>query len=271
MSQEREARPIVYLKPDSEIRGQNYGLISFLTPPVELTEKKEAFLFANYINSKKKAYNNVLPEEIELSKKTKEELLQEKAAIVAKIFDSETSLIEDYKGYKNIHGSELEEQFSKMVKGMNTVHGVKMRGNFNSLEEAKAAAIDLQKMDPIHNIYVGQIGYWLPWNPNSDEIEDQKYMNEQLDDIMKGYRENQQKSKEFFQDRKNEMLEDMEKENQSKIEKNKQLLEANQEEGQGSEPVELSSESSEPSNVTSQMNAMVDSEPFLGSASLTKD
>ena len=302
MSDNEVSQPTVFLKPDAQIRGQNFGLISFLTPPQDISEKKEAFLFANYLNSKKQAYNNVIQEELDLAKKSKEQIQKDRLEIIAKLFSSEDSIIEDYKGFKNIHGSKLEDQFNTLVKGVNTMHGVKMRGTYDTVEEAKAAAEALQKIDPHHHIYVGTMGYWLPWNPNTDEIKDQKYMDNQLDEIMRGYRENQAKSKEFFEDRKNEMMEDVAAENLKRKKENEaaeaaRLKDVAEEKSSDlpvvpevkdettspaeatlsetvdykpSAPPMQQDEQSKSSPVTFQMESMVNAEPFLGSASLKK-
>ena len=35
------------------------------------------------------------------------------------------------------------------------------------------------------------MGHWLPWNPSADEIQDQEYLEGELNDLMKEYKKNQ--------------------------------------------------------------------------------
>lgn len=43
--------------------------------------------------------------------------------------------------------------------------GVKVRGTYPTLEQAKNAAEILRKKDNIFDIYIGEVGKWLPTNP----------------------------------------------------------------------------------------------------------
>ena len=40
-------------------------------------------------------------------------------------------------------------------------------------------------------MFVGQVGYWLPWDPSADTIGEQEYMEKQLNELMKNYKSNQ--------------------------------------------------------------------------------
>ena len=42
----------------------------------------------------------------------------------------------------------------------------------------------LQKMDNRFDVFVGQVGYWLPWDPNADKVADEVFQNSQLNDMM---------------------------------------------------------------------------------------
>lgn len=94
------------------------------------------------------------------------------------------------------------------VKNKSKIVGVKSRGNFNTYENACEYAKKLQQMDPYFNVFVGNVGKWLPFDPapDSDKIENQEYANKQLNSIMKGHKENQEKAKFFHEKRKNDMI-----------------------------------------------------------------
>lgn len=84
--------------------------------------------------------------------------------------------------------------------------GVKFRGAYSTIDDAQAASKRLQAGDKYHHIYVGETGKWLPFSPNPDEIKDQKFQNEKLNELMEGYLENQIKKDIHFEQRKAEMI-----------------------------------------------------------------
>ena len=83
-----------------------------------------------------------------------------------------------------------------------SVRGVKVRGIYDSRREAEMRAKTLQHMDQNFNIFVGQVGYWLPWDPESNNIEDQEYMNEELNELVKEKKKNEDKKNMFYEDQK---------------------------------------------------------------------
>lgn len=83
-----------------------------------------------------------------------------------------------------------------------TLSGIKIRGVFDTIDKASEHAKKIQSVDPAHNVFVGEMGKWLPFDPNPSKVENAEYANEQLNDIMKGYLENQEKSKLFHEERK---------------------------------------------------------------------
>ena len=101
--------------------------------------------------------------------------------------------------------------------------GVKSRGNYRTYDEACAQAEKLRKLDPYFNVFVGPVGKWLPFNPSpdSEHVQDQEYSNSQLNAIMKGHKENQERAKQYHQERKNEMVAQNMEENKNKKETNK--------------------------------------------------
>ena len=99
--------------------------------------------------------------------------------------------------------SNIEE--SKRPKDI-TVCGFKFRGAYATYEEAKARADFLQKCDQYHNIYIGEVGKWCPFEDNPDKAKDSEYMNKDLNKLMKSYWQQQSEAKEFHELRKQEMI-----------------------------------------------------------------
>jgi hypothetical protein len=79
---------------------------------------------------------------------------------------------------------------------------------FSTYELACAHAKKVQTTDPYFNVFVGEAGKWLPFDPSPDSevVKDSEYANEQLNTMMKSYLENQEKAKIYHEQRKNEMI-----------------------------------------------------------------
>jgi hypothetical protein len=103
-------------------------------------------------------------------------------------------------------GEELEDQFHQENDFRTSVRGLKVRGVYSTHKEACMRAKKLQKDDPAHNVYVGQVGYWLPWDPDPSRVGEQEYAEKELNELMKKYKENDSKRKEIFEQEKNERV-----------------------------------------------------------------
>ena len=89
----------------------------------------------------------------------------------------------------------------------NDKFGIKIRGAFNSRDEAASHAKRLQKEDATFDIYVVDMYKWLLIPPDTSRIEDVHYTNEKLEELMSGYKENQSQAAQMFAERKRDMME----------------------------------------------------------------
>lgn len=89
----------------------------------------------------------------------------------------------------------------------NDQFGIKIRGAFNSRDEAASHAKRLQKEDATFDIYVVDMYKWLLIPPDPAKIEDAHYTNEKLEELMSGYKENQAHAAKMFNERKRDMVE----------------------------------------------------------------
>lgn len=153
---------------------------------------------------------------------------------------------------------------------------LKIKGVFNNLDEANKHAEMLQKLDSTFDIYVVEMYSWLLVPPDPSLIE-QKHVDSKLNEIIGGHRECQLKSKMYFEERKRELLENIEVENEKRKEENKKMLEeeeknkiqdvteepqeqeSKEQESQEQEPVGISAESS--INITENGNECPNSGP----------
>ena len=106
--------------------------------------------------------------------------------------------------FKN--SARLEEEFFAKNNFRTTIRGIKVRGVFSSEAEASVRAKRLQKSDPTFNIYAGQVGKWMAWEPDPNKVVDQEYANDQLNTLMKKYRENEESRDQFYNEQKRKRM-----------------------------------------------------------------
>jgi len=89
-----------------------------------------------------------------------------------------------------------------------TTTGVRVGGTFETYEGACAHAKLIQQEDDRHHVFVGEVGKWLPYDPDtsSDKVQDSEYANEQLNTLMKGHKQNMERARVFHEMRKTESM-----------------------------------------------------------------
>ena len=92
------------------------------------------------------------------------------------------------------------------------VLGIKVRGVYDSIEETRERAKAIRDFDSNFDIAVGQVGYWLPFNPDSSKVMNEEYQENALNELVKGYRKNKQLAKQHFEERKRQLMEEAMKE-----------------------------------------------------------
>ena len=105
---------------------------------------------------------------------------------------------EEYKYFTDEKEDEINKEFSEQVDFQTNVRGFKLRGCYDTMREAQVRSEILKRKDKQHNIYITQVGCWCPWDPNPNDIQDQHYAEDQLNTLMKKYRENQQQKDDYF-------------------------------------------------------------------------
>lgn len=106
---------------------------------------------------------------------------------------------------------------------------MRLGGVSDSYDNACEMAKNINQEDNVHNVFVGEVGKWLPIVSNvsktsSEYVEDVEYANEQLNELMKGYHTNQEKAKLFYEHNKNEKMINNINDNIEEQEKNKNEL-----------------------------------------------
>lgn len=160
-----------YLEVDDPIPGQNYVCMSFVSPE-EVIADRNLFMVNAFLKTVAKNYD--------LDEKT----IQEK-----------------FKDFMFVNDKKLNEEFDASNKFQTSTRGLKIRGTYDTLPEAQRRAKLLQKTDPNFNVFVGQVGYWLPWDPEPHKIAKQEYAERELNELIQKYEENQEDRKAAFNKR----------------------------------------------------------------------
>lgn len=87
--------------------------------------------------------------------------------------------------------------------------GVKVRGVFENYDDARKHAEQLQKLDKFHNIFVGEVGKWLPFDVDISKAEtedDPVYREKSLNTYMKAYKDSLKEEEVEEKQRKEEAL-----------------------------------------------------------------
>jgi hypothetical protein len=86
--------------------------------------------------------------------------------------------------------------------------GIKIRGAFNTKEEATEHVKEIMKADPHFDVYLVDMYKWLLFPPDREAIDDVHYQEEYLEKLIQGHKENQKMAKEYFEARKEAILRD---------------------------------------------------------------
>lgn len=139
-----------------------------------------------------------------LARKSAEDL---EAHVKANLSDFKESTIQEaWDSFMLTNRTKLEDEFHKSNGFRTSVQGLKVRGVYATNEHATARAKSLHQKDPYHNVYVADVGEWLPWDPEPDDVSTQEYPNEQLNKLMQAYKENTAKKDAFFEEEKRQRM-----------------------------------------------------------------
>lgn len=122
-----------------------------------------------------------------------------------------------------------------------TLTGIKVRGVYDDYDTACKKAKELQEMDPAFNVFVGEVGKWLPFDPDPDSkyVKSSEYANDELNEMMKNYLLNQEKAKIYHEKRKNEMTRKNLEENLKKLNKQYKKTEKDEQKIKGNMKITL--------------------------------
>jgi hypothetical protein len=223
-----------FLDEDNDIPSQKYVLLSFLSPE-RVLEKKDLFFFEQFLKNyeiewKSKNLEKFLAETVvtvnreldenavELEKKNmfdQAEICRKNRVGIETVMDNyqkfitknkkdlnSSQILEAYRDFLFKHQNRLEEEYHAKNDFHTSMRGVKVRGVYSTSKEAEARGKKLQQKDKYFNIFIGEVGKWLPWDPEPHQVQEQEYAEDQLNTLMKKYKENEDGKERFFEERR---------------------------------------------------------------------
>ena len=250
-----------FLSVDPAIPGQKFVCLSFVSPEKVLEDKHLYYMWH---------YERHLQSKIEeLNGKLKEALNSDDTGV--EINKTEPCSFKQFKemflDFEYAQHNRIEEKFYELNDFTTTVRGLKVRGVYDTMKEADFRAKQLRSRDPSHHVFRGQVGAWLPWDPNPDDIENQEYAEEELNTLMKKKKENEINKNLHWEEEKRQKMEAIQRENLRREEENKRraLEEANTETAVVEKETEVSGGSKEMGSTVSDevKNGLVADDPWL--------
>jgi hypothetical protein len=219
LPKEEDGQIVDYLEEDPEIPTQRYAIMSFISPESVIKQKQEFFYekFLGWLDYDWKVtglegFMAFLGKKYSL----KTEDLMADMNEFRKVHNAEVSqsdIHEKYQIFLMKNEKDLDTEFTEKVEFRTNVRGVKVRRVFANLEEAQMFTKVLQRKYPRDNLYIGKVGCWLPWDPSENVVQEVEYAEKELNEMMRKYKENEVNKDIFFDERKNEKIEDQKKEN----------------------------------------------------------
>lgn len=195
------------LEEDKAIAGQKFVCVSFISPE-KILKQKEIFFFEEFL--KKWELNKSMEKFVQflnfvsykynmnfddLTNDFKEFVKEEKDSL------SKSSMEDEYKTFLDNNEEDLDKKFGIKHNFQTSIRGVKIRGAYPSLEEAELRCKMLREVDPNHDVYVGPVGLWMPWEPEAYKTGRVEYMEEELNQLMSEKNKNETNAKSAFDQR----------------------------------------------------------------------
>lgn len=218
------------LEEDKPVAGQKFVCISFLSPE-NVIKDKNLYNFGKFLNvwdmnKSLEKYNQFLSflaykynmNYDDLSKDLNDFCKEEKKNLFA------TTIDDEYKNFMDANEEKLDKEFNEQYNFQTSVRGIKVRGSYPSQQEAELRCKMLREVDPNHDVYVGEVGIWMPFHPEAYKTGRVEYLEEELNQLMNEKIKNEKQAKVEFDKRVREAKEKAMEENRRKAEESGNVL-----------------------------------------------
>jgi hypothetical protein len=218
------------LEEDKPIAGQKFVCVSFVSPE-KIIKNKELYYFQEFLKTwdfnksmeKSLQFINFISYKYkmnfdELTNDFNEFVKEEREVLV------QSNIEDEYKTFIDQNEERLETSFNSCHNFQTSTRGLKVRGVYPSLEEAELRCKMLREIDPNHDVYVGPVGLWMPWEPEAYKTGRVEYMEDELNQLMHEKTKNEAFAKNAFEQRVKETKKKAIEENIEKAKKSGSTL-----------------------------------------------
>ncbi len=212
------------LDEDSTIAGQKFCCLSFASPE-KIIKNFEEFKFAKFIDQYEwERTADVYIRFVQYLSYKYDIPFNDMVTDLAEFREAEKEKLQGascsghYKTFVDQNETELLAEYSKKHSFQTAVRGIKVRGSFDTLEEAERRVKQLQKTDKDHSIYVGQVGVWMPFHPEAYRTGRVEHLENELNTLMHEKQKNEAEAKEHFDERIRQTKQKAIEENMAKAE-----------------------------------------------------
>jgi hypothetical protein len=192
---------------DPPIAGQKFACMSFVSPE-KILKKREVYLFNQFIKnwefskSMERYFDFIHFIAYKYSLKVNT-LIDDFNEFVKEETDKlkKSGIEDDYKNFLDKQEDKLNESFNREHAFQTSVRGLKIRGVYSTQEEAEERCKKMRDHDPNHDIYVGPVGVWVPWDPDAYKTGRVEHMEEELNALHKEKLKNEEMAKKEFEER----------------------------------------------------------------------
>lgn len=192
---------------DQPIAGQKFVCLSFISPE-KLLKRREIFMFEEFLKQWdfKKSMDKFFDFIHFISYKygvDVENIMNDYTEFIAEENSKlkKQGVEDDYNNFLDKNEEVLTQKFQKAHEFQTSVRGLKVRGVFPSQEEAEMKCKKIRELDPNHDILVGPVGIWLPWDPDAYKTGRIEFMEDELNQLHNEKIKNESKAKEEFERR----------------------------------------------------------------------
>jgi hypothetical protein len=192
---------------DQSIAGQKFTCLSFVSPE-KILKKREVYLFDQFIKNwefskSMERYFDFIHFIAYKHNMNVETLIADFNDFVKEESDKlkKSGIEDDYKNFMDKQEDKLNADFNREHAFQTSVRGLKVRGVFSSQEEAEQKSKKLREQDPNHDIFVGPVGVWVPWDPDAYKTGRVEHLEEELNALHKEKIKNEEMAKKEFEER----------------------------------------------------------------------
>lgn len=235
-----DAPKVDYLKEDPPINGQTYSVVSFVNPKDMVLEKNLYYVNKFMVRD---INQMIVAQATHMVKKLSVDMRKKISGILDKLHASvneedkhlyrilnakyrdmeidedefihechrrytmdDDEILDKYKMFLSQNRTMLDREFNEAHDDVASVRGFKVRGTYNSYNEAKHRCEYVRdNVEPAIHAFVIPVGMWCPLDVEADDVQDQDYMTPALNDLMSKYHEGIHHRDQHFRERELEM------------------------------------------------------------------